>query len=720
MKRCLSLLFLAIVWTSPAFAQFTTVTATVQDPNGIPYAGAVLNAVLVPSTGGGYTLSGQPYSGRIGPVTLDSAGKFTVNFGDVTLISPGSPQWQITIDSAAATLQGPLGTGAQSFIYTSTGTTISGTSPVSLTTALNALAPKLTNFASAGLAPNTPGIPQQNGPGMIYAYNYGVLGDAKQNCFGSTVNGSNTVTLQQPGDLVLSADLGDIVFVTNGRCYGDYGNATTGTVLTKGFICSVASSTSFTIGLTYPTCAAANASATCTATPATTGTPCPVNWGPRDDGANLNTFFAAVVNATATSATNSCGEGVLPDGRALTSLPVKARNVFCGANSNNGTPGFWSWSVHGGAIGATVIVPLPSFDAAGCVAYCFFDTPDNAVTGASIHDITVDGGGNGTVLNGTNKYAFGSIYSAGSGIWNLNVTEWGMSGTNNFAAFNIITTIGSWMDIHGLHAYNGGSRCGNFQGAVISHLDCLDPKGATIVANGVNSTTVTSQSFFGCQASFAQGGCVQVVQNAVWRSKQDTVYSTANPGSSIQVGGTAYLDDLNINCSGSVNCHGIDLNDTTDSHSGTVYLKNTSYLVTGGTSVGNGVSGSQVFDQCGNTGFTGAVWTNISYTACQNGPSIGAAPTISGTGGCATQGSQTPASVGGWTGSFACTGTTGTGTITLTFGYTAPGSIWNCNLNDETTAQTWRQTGHSNISCTWTSTTNIATNDVITWTAAPQ
>jgi fibronectin-binding autotransporter adhesin len=140
----------AFLFAPAARAQFTTVTATVKDPNGIPYAGAVLNAILVPSTGGGYTLSGNPYSGRIGPVTLDSSGSFTVNFGDVTLISPGSPQWQITIDSAAATISLPLGTGPQSFTYTSTGTTISGSSPVSLTTALNALAPKLTNFASGG------------------------------------------------------------------------------------------------------------------------------------------------------------------------------------------------------------------------------------------------------------------------------------------------------------------------------------------------------------------------------------------------------------------------------------------------------------------------------------------------------------------------------------------------------------------------------------------
>lgn len=149
-QLCAAAFFLTSCLLLPvsARAQFTTVTATVQDPNGIPYAGAVLNAVLVPGASGGYRLSGQPYSGQIGPVTLDSSGSFTVNFGDVTLITPGSPQWKITISSAAATIGLPLGTGPQQFTFTSSGTTISGSSPVSLTTSLNALAPKLTNFAA--------------------------------------------------------------------------------------------------------------------------------------------------------------------------------------------------------------------------------------------------------------------------------------------------------------------------------------------------------------------------------------------------------------------------------------------------------------------------------------------------------------------------------------------------------------------------------------------
>jgi hypothetical protein len=141
------LLFVVFLFgASPAFAQFTTVTATVTDPNGIPYAGGTMSAVLVPGASGGYTLGGQPYSGRVGPVTLDGNGKFTANFGDVTLITPGSPQWQIIIDSNQGGIEPPLGTGPQTFTFTSTGTTISGSSLVNISVSLNALAPKLTNI----------------------------------------------------------------------------------------------------------------------------------------------------------------------------------------------------------------------------------------------------------------------------------------------------------------------------------------------------------------------------------------------------------------------------------------------------------------------------------------------------------------------------------------------------------------------------------------------
>jgi hypothetical protein len=130
----------------PAHAQFTLVSGTVQDPNGIPYAGGTLSALLVPGSSGGYTLNGAAYSGRIGPVSLDATGSFTQNFGSNAIILPASSQWQITVQSNPGGISPPLGTGDQSFTVT---VTISGATQ-SLTSTLTAAATKLTNFLSAG------------------------------------------------------------------------------------------------------------------------------------------------------------------------------------------------------------------------------------------------------------------------------------------------------------------------------------------------------------------------------------------------------------------------------------------------------------------------------------------------------------------------------------------------------------------------------------------
>src|SRR5258708_6055141 len=141
-------------------AQFTTVTGTVTDPNGIPYAAGTMSAILVPGSAGGWRLSGQPYSGRVGPVTLDSAGKFTANFGSVTLITPAS-QWLITVNSNTGGIPAPLGTGGQTFTITTSGTTISGNSPGDISATLNAAAPKLTNFAAAARSVTGTGVASQ-------------------------------------------------------------------------------------------------------------------------------------------------------------------------------------------------------------------------------------------------------------------------------------------------------------------------------------------------------------------------------------------------------------------------------------------------------------------------------------------------------------------------------------------------------------------------------
>lgn len=227
MRRFAVLILGLCGFAAPAFAQFTTVTATVTDPSGIPYAGAVMNAILVPGASGGYTLGGQPYSGRVGPVTLDSGGKFTAQFGDVTLITPGSPQWQITIDSAASTVQLPLGTGPQSFTFTSTGTTISGSSPVSLTSALNALAPKLTNFAVGGTVTTT-GTPVANQVAEFSSAT-AITGAARFTDNGTTLSytGSGGLSVTGgPSTFNNAAGSGalDIIFGILNRMYGSCGN----------------------------------------------------------------------------------------------------------------------------------------------------------------------------------------------------------------------------------------------------------------------------------------------------------------------------------------------------------------------------------------------------------------------------------------------------------------------------------------------------------------
>src|ERR1700676_1184204 len=112
---CALVLAGAFLFVAPARAQFTTVTGNIDDPSGIPYAGGTISAQLVAGSSGPWRLSGQPYSGIVGSVTLDSTGSFSIRVGDNSLITPGGTQWVFTVRSAGATIQPPLGTGAQTF-----------------------------------------------------------------------------------------------------------------------------------------------------------------------------------------------------------------------------------------------------------------------------------------------------------------------------------------------------------------------------------------------------------------------------------------------------------------------------------------------------------------------------------------------------------------------------------------------------------------------------
>jgi len=93
---------------------------------------------------------------------------------------------------------------------------------------------------------------------------------------------------------------------------------------------------------------------------------------------------------------------------------------------------------------------------------------------------------------------------------------------------------------------------------------------------------------------------------------------------------------------------------------------------------------------------------------------VGTPATISGTGACATQSTQTG---GAWAGSFKCTGSTGTGSVTITPGFTANNSLV-CGATDVsgsyTTSFAFVQTNTSSTSCQLSSaTTSITSGDTI-------
>jgi len=130
---------LYVVLPTAAAAQFTTVSGTVTDPNGLPYAGGTISATLISS--GTPTLSGLPYTPPSQPTGLNSAGSFTLQLGDNTVLQPGGTQWKFIVCSGVATVQPAIGKGP--ICFTAGPITISGSSQ-SITATLTAAALALT------------------------------------------------------------------------------------------------------------------------------------------------------------------------------------------------------------------------------------------------------------------------------------------------------------------------------------------------------------------------------------------------------------------------------------------------------------------------------------------------------------------------------------------------------------------------------------------------
>ena len=136
--------------TPLAAAQFTTVSGTVIDPNGLPYANGTISAVLNSSTSP--TLGGLPYQPPTQPTGLNSAGKFVMNLADNTQLLPGGTTWTFITCSAAGTVQ-PAG-GKGPVCFTVAALSISGASQ-DISTQLQAAALSLANAVSVATTINS-------------------------------------------------------------------------------------------------------------------------------------------------------------------------------------------------------------------------------------------------------------------------------------------------------------------------------------------------------------------------------------------------------------------------------------------------------------------------------------------------------------------------------------------------------------------------------------
>jgi hypothetical protein len=130
------------------FAQFTTVTGTVTDPNGLPYAGGTIAPSLVISGTPKFTATNQPYTPPSQPVGLSSAGVFLMQLADVTALTPGGGTYSFTVCSVVGTVQPAFGKGPVCFSVS--GISISGASQ-DIGATLRAAALALTvNFGGTG------------------------------------------------------------------------------------------------------------------------------------------------------------------------------------------------------------------------------------------------------------------------------------------------------------------------------------------------------------------------------------------------------------------------------------------------------------------------------------------------------------------------------------------------------------------------------------------
>lgn len=371
---------------------------------------------------------------------------------------------------------------------------------------------------------------------------YGAKWDVKAITDATFTLNSNTVTAPNSNMGVTSADLGKLVMGTTfpaSETSGCSGTTCGSSLLAtaQGFICTINSANSISIGTSFPACAANNASACVGGGVSQTGTICALVWGTQDDSTAIqNAATAAWGNG------NSCNALEFPAGMAFFTVPsggllrvtVPGGNP-CGTLISDATQ--TGSVVFGQGMGTTTLVPLPTVNFANCTGNtkACINPPNNIFA----HDFSVQGFGN----NDNSAHAINLFELDGYGpgctamaAWNMSFNNWeGSSATSQGFAMNFGCGVQYASNIiaeafGNIPCYLGSAGANN--NLTVSALDCFGSAGGnngySLLANGPGNINSTGSMYWGGNISSGSSAAAAMQGSVVFNSFGDIFMGPSN------------------------------------------------------------------------------------------------------------------------------------------------------------------------------------------------
>jgi len=461
----------------PVSAQnLTTVSATIVDPNGLPYSNATIQAQLIP-TGVTPTINGIQVS-AFTRANADVTGTFSMNLASNAVLSPGGTQWQFTVNETG--IAPPQGTGAQQFTVT---LTISGASQ-NISTNLSAAAPALGRSTISGLtipqagriaigtlaSPCAPGTTTSTPPTCFQGF-WDVKVDvsatyntALTNCNGTTVPAGTCVQTSSgaspfvcPGGLFPCSSATPGCATPNIACHvGDYEFGTYNCGVVNPNECFTALPHGTITQIISPHFAQVSVAAIHSNVG---GTDTPFAWGTGMDTANIAAAYSSMLSVSDSTKESRLD---LPCAKAFVD------NLFINPINQFSTPSV------GGCGNSTVLIPVPNLTCTNVNA-CFIALRPNSGQGLGspenwspkIQDFMIFGlgldvlPGDGTVSSS----GVAAIYMNGlSECDNVTVTGWLWNLPAAFHLYGFNVASGS---TNNCYSYVGGNYGAHFGGGVL-------------------------------------------------------------------------------------------------------------------------------------------------------------------------------------------------------------------------------------------------------------